>query len=133
MIVEHIAVDDTWLVKTGDHGKITDAIAEDEHDAVASNRLALALRRAFDIGEIEFGRADHATVGGQMVIYEINTNPYAGRFVPDRLAGAAGRPKLSLAHASPKRSLPSIQAKAEGSRFRAPQCAGEFAGGGLDL
>jgi hypothetical protein len=84
MIDEHIAVDDTWLVKTGDHGKITDAICADEHDAVSSNRFAAAIRPAFEIGSIEFGRADHAVVEGKSVIYEINTNPSARRFVADR-------------------------------------------------
>jgi hypothetical protein len=84
MIDEHIAVDDTWLVKIGDHGKITDAICEDEHDAVSSNRFAAAIRPAFEIASIEFGRADHAMVGGRSVIYEINTNPSARRFVADR-------------------------------------------------
>lgn len=84
MIVEHIAVDDSWLVKTGNHGKVTDAIAADEHHAVTSNCFAPKLRHAFEIGGIEFGRADHAVVGGQTVIYEINTNPYLGPFVPDQ-------------------------------------------------
>jgi len=84
IIVEHIAVDDTWLVKTGDHEKITEAIAGDEHDAVVSNRFAGDLSKAFQIAGIEFGRADHATVGGRTVVYEINTNPFSGRFVPDR-------------------------------------------------
>jgi hypothetical protein len=84
VIDEHIAVDDTWLVKTGDHAKITDAICEDEHDAVSSNRFGAAIRPAFDIGCIEFGRADHGVVAGRSVIYEINTNPSARRFVADR-------------------------------------------------
>ncbi len=84
IIDEHIAVDDTWLVKNGDHGKITDAICEDEHDAVSSNRFAAAIRPAFDIGCIEFGRADHSVVAGRSVVYEINTNPSARRFVADR-------------------------------------------------
>jgi hypothetical protein len=84
MIVEHIAVDDSWVVKTGDHDKVTDAIAAEEHDAVSSNCFAPELQRAFDIGGIEFGRGDHAIVRGRMVIYEINTNPYLGPFVPDQ-------------------------------------------------
>ena len=83
-IVEHIAVDDTWLVKIGDHGKITKTIAADERDAVASNRFAADVRVAFDIASIEFGRADHGTVGGRTVIYEINTNPYLSVFSPGK-------------------------------------------------
>jgi hypothetical protein len=84
VIDEHIAVDDTWLVKIGDHAKITDAICADEHDAVLSKRFAEAIKPAFEIGCIEFGRADHGVVAGKSVIYEINTNPSLRRFVPDR-------------------------------------------------
>ncbi|MBB5751226.1 hypothetical protein [Prosthecomicrobium pneumaticum] len=80
MSVDHIAVDDTWLVKYGDHAKVTGAIAEDEHDAVLSNRFAEPVRRAFDIGGIAFGRADHGSFGGRPVVYEINTNAYLGRY-----------------------------------------------------
>jgi hypothetical protein len=75
MIVEHIAVDDNWLVKTGDHSKVDENIAADERKAVETNRFAEAVRHAFEIGEISFGRADHATVDGRTVVYEINTNP----------------------------------------------------------
>jgi len=84
LIVEHIAVDDTWLVKIGDHAKVTDAIMDDEREAVETNRFATDIGPAFDIAGIEFGRADHGTVAGQAAIYEINTNPYLGLFVPDR-------------------------------------------------
>ncbi len=83
LIVEHIAVDDTWLVKIGDHAKVTDAVAADEHAAVTSNRYEGELRAAFDLASIEFGRADHATFGGRQIVYEINTNPYSGPFVAD--------------------------------------------------
>jgi len=54
-----------------------------EQAAVSANRFAPELQRAFDIGGIEFGRSDHAVVGGRTVVYEINTNPYLGPFVPD--------------------------------------------------
>ena len=84
MIVEHIAVDDTWLVKIGDHEKITDAITADEHDAVASNRFADDIEAAFKLGEIEFGRADHGSFDGKTIVYEINTNPYSGPFRADK-------------------------------------------------
>ncbi len=81
--VDHIGVDDTWLVKYGAWDKLTDAAVNDEYDAVVSNRFAADLKRAFEIAHIEFGRADHATIGGRTVIYEINTNPFIGHYVPD--------------------------------------------------
>lgn len=81
--VDHIAVDDNWLVKYGVWEKLTDSVIADEYDAVGSNRFAGELHRAFDLGGIEFGRADHAIVGGRTVIYEINTNPGILHYVPD--------------------------------------------------
>jgi hypothetical protein len=81
--LDHIAVDDNWLVKRGVWEKLTDAAVADEHEAVKANRFAEALEPVFDIGQIEFGRADHAPVGGKTVIFEINTNPYIAPYVPD--------------------------------------------------
>jgi hypothetical protein len=83
MSVDHISVDDKWLVKNGDWDKLSDEVIADEHDAVSSNRFAADLQKAFDIAGIDFGRAHHATVGGKTVVYEINTNPNIGRYVPD--------------------------------------------------
>jgi hypothetical protein len=81
--VDHIAVDDNWWVKYGVWEKLTDAAIAEEHDAVKSNRFATDLKPAFDIAGIDFGRADHASIGGRTVVYEINTNPFIGHYVPD--------------------------------------------------
>ncbi|MGB3416133.1 MAG: hypothetical protein WBA36_05660 [Mesorhizobium sp.] len=86
IIVEHIAADDTWLVKVGDHAKVTEAAANDENDAVVTNRYADELRTAFELADIEFGRADHATLEGRQTVFEINTNPYIGAFTPGKLS-----------------------------------------------
>jgi hypothetical protein len=81
--VDHIAVDECWLVKFGVWEKLTDEAIVDEHDAVTSNRFAADLATIFDVAGIEFGRADHAFVEGGMVVYEINTNPAIGPYIPD--------------------------------------------------
>jgi hypothetical protein len=81
--VDHIAVDDNWMVKRGVWDKLTDAAIADEHQAVKANSFAEALEPAFKIARIDWGRADHAVVGGQSVIYEINTSPFIGPYVPD--------------------------------------------------
>lgn len=78
MVLEHIAVDDDWLVKIGDAKKKSEAILDDEWAAIQSNRFAAELRPAFELGGIEFGRADLGVVGGRPVVYEINTNPSLG-------------------------------------------------------
>ena len=100
--VDHIAVDDKWQVKYGDYDKLTDAVVRDEHDAVVSNRYADEMARAFDLAQIEFGRADHAAVDGRTAVYEINTNPSIGPYVPDRIplrfeAQRLGRQRLAAA------------------------------------
>ena len=48
---------------------------DDEYRIIEENRHAEELRPAFEIGGIEFGRADFGLVGGKPQVYEINTNP----------------------------------------------------------
>src|SRR5262245_29531246 len=83
MSVDHLAIDESWNVKHGMWDKLVNESLEDEHHAVASNRFAADLEQAFDIAKIEFGRADHAWIAGRSIVYEINTNPYIGRYVLD--------------------------------------------------
>lgn len=76
VFVDHLLVEDNWLVKTGEHSEKAKA---DERDAFLTDRYSTRLRRAFEIGGIDFGRADHADVDGKTVVYEINTNPFVVR------------------------------------------------------
>jgi len=85
MSVDHIGVEDHWFVKYGVWEMLTDTVVADEHDAVKTNRFADDVRKSFEIAGIEFGRADHAIVGGRTVIYEINTNPRVGYYKRDRI------------------------------------------------
>jgi hypothetical protein len=84
MVVEHVSVDDTWLVKTGDKSKLTDVIAAEEDDAVFTNRFAAELAPAFELAHIEYGRADHGRFCGRPVLYEINSNPYINPLLPTK-------------------------------------------------
>jgi hypothetical protein len=84
MHLDHAVVEDNWLVKYGTPGLTTAAQFAEERDAVAANEGAETLRPAFEIAQIEYGRADHATVNGQEVVYEINTNPHIGRLSRQR-------------------------------------------------
>lgn len=88
VFVDHVVVDDTWLVKTGDPKKMTEEAKRDQRDAFDTDRYAGPVSRAFKIGGIEFGRADHADIDGRPVIYEINTNPFLPPLTPgpDRVA-----------------------------------------------
>jgi hypothetical protein len=67
---------DNWIAKMGTAGIWTADMYEDESRAIAERRYADALRPVFDLAGIEWGRADHGTVAGREVIYEINTNPH---------------------------------------------------------
>jgi len=81
--LDHIAVDSKWQVTRGEWDELTDEIVEIEHRAVEDNAVTPRMREFFETGHIEYGRADHGTVAGRTVLYEINTNPFIGRFVPD--------------------------------------------------
>lgn len=73
--VDSFALENHWRVANGTKGLATEAMFQAEHDAVRSNALAEAVRPAFDVAEIEYGRCDHAPHEGREVIFEINTNP----------------------------------------------------------
>jgi hypothetical protein len=64
-----------WIAKDGEKGIAGQDLYDDEYRIIDENRHAQQLRPAFDIGGIEFGRADFGLVGGAPQVYEINTNP----------------------------------------------------------
>lgn len=83
IVVDHIAVEDRWMVKYGRHDCLTEDVVSDEFDAVSGNRFERHLKPAFEMAGIEYGRADHAVTAEGMVVFEINTNPFLGNYVPD--------------------------------------------------
>jgi hypothetical protein len=91
LIVPHNNVHDShWLVKYGRIlGTIEDLYLE-ERKMLDSNPFADALRKAFDIAHVEYGRADFGIFHGRPQIYEINTNPYVGAPAPHPSAMRAG-------------------------------------------
>jgi hypothetical protein len=86
-------VQDHWSAKLGKWGLATEDMHRQEQTIVAANHVPDALRAAFDISGIEWGRADHTTVDGRDVIYEINTNPwiYRVRAMPSPIRLETGR------------------------------------------
>lgn len=75
MHVDHAVVENSWCAKLGTPGLATEDVILDTRRSIETNAFADAIRPAFEIAGIEYGRADHATVGGRQVVYEINTNP----------------------------------------------------------
>lgn len=67
-----------WVAKDGEKGIAGQELYDDEYRIIESDRHCAEIRPAFEIGEIEFGRADFGIVAGRPQIYEINTNPTVG-------------------------------------------------------
>jgi hypothetical protein len=82
--VNHAVWQDRWCVKDGTYGLAAEEMLVDERDAVFSNRFAEQLRPIFEIGRLEWGRADHATFEGREIVYEANTNPQIYPLKPQR-------------------------------------------------
>lgn len=70
------AHDNHWLVKYGNPNVTTPELYDEEYRLVAEDRYAEALRPAFDLAGIEYGRVDFGLVNGRPQIYEINSNPH---------------------------------------------------------
>jgi hypothetical protein len=74
-----VCVHDTqWIAKAGQKGIATDELYDDELRIVRDNPHGPDLAAAFDIAGIEYGRADFGLVGGNVQVYEINSNPTIG-------------------------------------------------------
>ncbi len=80
--VQGAVIQDNWVAKMGTLGLATEEQHRAEAEEIASNVVPEAVKRAFDLSAIEWGRADHTTVNGRDVIYEINTNPWIYRARP---------------------------------------------------
>jgi hypothetical protein len=78
--------DETWLVKYGRQGHATPELYEEDLAIVRENRFAAPLARAFEIANVDYGRADFGIVGGRIQVYEINTNPHLRPLGPHPVA-----------------------------------------------
>jgi hypothetical protein len=78
-----------WMVKHGELGLAGPTYYREEKQQALIGSDTDALRPCFELGEIEYGRADYGKVGPRIQVYEINTNPMISRTMthpfPDRL------------------------------------------------
>jgi hypothetical protein len=69
-------------VKYGETGCSPEELYEEEEalfsTPVNTNPLLLPVTKAFELANINYGRADFGIVNGRPEIYEINTNPHIG-------------------------------------------------------
>jgi len=75
LVAAPIVHQDGWLVKYGRLNAATPALYDEELAIVRENPFEPALRKAFEIADIEYGRADFGLLRGRPQVYEINTNP----------------------------------------------------------
>jgi hypothetical protein len=75
IVADHMVHDVTWLAKYGAVEAWSPERYAQEAKYVRDNPHEKDLMRAFEIGAIEYGRADYGIVGGAPQIWEINTNP----------------------------------------------------------
>ncbi len=80
IIPQHILRGTGWTVKSGVSARDA-AFAEEERAFVEDNPHDAALRRIAAVAGTGFGRIDYTLIDGQIVVYEINTNPTFPRFV----------------------------------------------------
>jgi len=83
IIHHHIVRQDSWVAKYGNPSLQFDdetwiRLRTEEKNFVMQQHDPLNLKKAFDEGGLEFGRADFNFVNGKVQIYEINTNPTLG-------------------------------------------------------
>ena len=121
-----------WHAKFGEDGAGTADQYQADFEMIKTNPFNDALRSAFDVANIEYGRADFAIVDGRPQVYEINTNPHISLFEEhpfevrlasqavfvDRFSAALqavdfpfdGRKRVALDH-------PDLQAQRKNDRF----------------
>jgi hypothetical protein len=73
--IHHHIVSDNWVIKNTVKHATNEMLEREEQAEVIANAVPEAVRRAFDIAGIEWGRADHGKHRGRDVVFEINTNP----------------------------------------------------------
>ena len=67
--------DATWRAKTGQKGIAGQQLYEEENAILRADPYRETLRQAFNLAEIEYGRADFGIVTGNPRSTKINTNP----------------------------------------------------------
>jgi hypothetical protein len=76
IVADHMVHDVSWAAKYGNPEAWNDERYAEEAEYVRDNPHEEALRIAFELGGIDYGRADYGMVGGRPQVWEINTNPF---------------------------------------------------------
>jgi hypothetical protein len=108
--LSYVTYDNQWYNNIGkpDLPGIGDAEHEAERDFMASAEHLPTIRRAFEIANIEYGRADFALIGNRPQFYEINFNPWMGLSFDNRSENHPLR--LANRHLSDARRIEALHA-----------------------
>ena len=87
ILPRHLFFSRHWVVK--DWSVLDDALLREEQRYLATNPHERQLREIFAAARIEYGRIDYSLRGGEMQVWEINTNPIIIGMGPARAGSAA--------------------------------------------
>ncbi len=74
ILPQHLQISENWVVKSNSK-LLTKAHVAEEIDYIHTNPHNDALKRIMDIAGADFGRIDYTVVDGQVIVFEINSNP----------------------------------------------------------
>jgi hypothetical protein len=74
ILPQHLQISENWVVKSNSN-RLTKAHVAEELDYILTNPHSDAIRRIMDLAGADFGRIDYTVVDGQIVVFEINSNP----------------------------------------------------------
>jgi len=75
IVADHMVHEDNWHAKFGTESAWSPQRYSEEETYVTTNPHEREIMRAFEITDIDYGRADYGIVGGKVQVWEINTNP----------------------------------------------------------
>lgn len=120
IIPQHIHHSRDWNVKSNGQSR-NDALAAEELDYIRDNPHRDQVMQAFDVGNLQFGRADFGCDTGRFVLYEINTNPTFPRFHRGSPARAERRELLRTLIVDAFAAIDSGETARRRIRFEPPQ------------
>ncbi len=98
VLPRHLLFGEQWVVKRP--GRLDEARLREEREFLATFPHRDAVRAAFDLARIDYGRIDYAVRGGRVQVFEINTNPV---LVPSARRVAGSRRPLNVEFAAASR------------------------------
>ena len=107
----------SWTTKYGTNGVASDAAYEQDLARIRENAWVHEARAAFEVADIDYGRADFGIVQGRAEFYEINTNPMM--FSPEKHRHPDRVEAMRLSHERYLHALEAVNMPEGGAPVRA--------------